>query len=149
MIERRERWERALACTRAQLVLELCASVAFLACGVALRPRPSSALIALVGLAAGFIAHSCNRLVLAQPPLVRRIDWDSEPRSPSPPRNFSAGLLVAVLILLALAAVYTETDGAATSLLAFFGGMFLAYTLVTAAQRSFLERDFARRLSAL
>ena len=75
---------------------------------------------------------------------MRRIDWDSEPRSPSPPRNFSAGLLVAVLILLALAAVYTETDGAATSLLAFFGGMFLAYTLVTAAQRSFLERDFAR-----
>jgi hypothetical protein len=101
----------------------------------------------LIGLAWGFIVHSCYRLALAQPPLARRVDWESEPRSPSAPRSLTAGLLVAILSLLTIAAVYKSTSDAAASLFAFFGGMFLAYALSKAAQRFFLERDFARRLS--
>ena len=147
MIERRARWERALSCTREQLVLEICSSFVFLAAGIGLRPRPASALIVFVGLAVGFVVYSCNRLVLARPPLARRVDWESEPRSPSAPRSFTAGLLVALLTVLAIAAVYTSTGDAPESFIAFFGGMFLAYTLITAAQRFYLERDFTRRLS--
>jgi threonine/homoserine/homoserine lactone efflux protein len=147
VIERRARWERALACTREQLVLEICSSLVFLVAAIGLRPRPSSALVVLFGFAVGIVVHGCSRLLLALPPLVRKVEWDSEPRSPSPARSFSAGLLVAVLTLLAIAAVYTSTGHAVAGLFAFFGGMFLAYTLITAAQRFYLERDFARRLS--
>ena len=50
-------------------------------------------------------------------------------------------------MVLALAAVYTATGDAAASIIAFFGGMFLAYALIAAAQRYYLERDFTRRLS--
>jgi hypothetical protein len=147
VIERRARWERALACTRQQLVLEICSSLVFLVAAIGLRPRPSSALIVLFGFAVGVVVYGCNRLVLALPPFVRRVEWGSEPHSPSPPRSFSAGLLVAVLTLLAIVAVYKSTGHAVASLFAFFGGMFLAYTLITAAQRFYLERDFARLLS--
>ena len=101
----------------------------------------------LVGLAAGFFVHSCNRLVLAQPPLARRVEWEREPSSPSAPQSISAGLLVAVLTLLIIAAVYISTGDATESLIDFFGGMFLAYALIAAAQRFYLERDFARRVS--
>ena len=142
----RARWERAFACSREQLVIEICSSLVFLAVAIALRPRLSSALIALTGLAWGFVVHSGNRLVLAQPLLVRRFERDSEPRSPSVPRSFSAGLLVAVLSLLAIAVVYTTADHAVASVFAFFGGMFLAYALIVAAQRFYLERDFERQL---
>ena len=150
MIERRARWERALSCTREQLVLEICSSLVFLAVGIGLRHLLSSALIVLIGLAWGFIVHSFNRLVLAQPPLARRVEWESEPRSPSAPRSFAAVLLVVVLNLLAIVGLYTSTGdaaAAAASLFAFFGGMYLAYALIAAAQRFYLERGFARCLS--
>jgi hypothetical protein len=146
MIERRARWERALACTREQLVFDICSSLIFLTSGIGLRPRPSSALIVLFGFAVGVVFYGCIRLVLALPPLARRVDWESEPRLPSTPRCFAAGLFAAVLIIvLVIAVVYFPTDE--TSVFAFVGGMFPAYALITAAQRFYLERDSARRLS--
>jgi len=147
VIERRARWESALSCTREQIVSEICFSLLFLALGIGLRPRLSSALIVLFGLAGGFIFHICIRLVLTQPLLARRVDWESEPRVHSTPRLFTAGLLATVLIVLIAAAVYTSTGDAPTSMFALVGGMSLAHTLITAAQRFYLERDFARRLS--
>jgi len=141
----RTRWEQALACTRPQLVLEISSSLVLLGLGIALRPRPSTALIMAVGLAVGIVLHVCNRLALAQPPLLRRVDWESEPRLPSPRRSITAGLLVAVGTALAIAVVYQLTGKTLTSLLALIGGVFGAYALIAAAQRFYLEREFARR----
>jgi hypothetical protein len=79
--------------------------------------------------------------------IERRVDWESEPRSPSVRRILTAGLLVAILSLLAFVAVYESTGGATTSMIVFFGGMFPAYALCQAAQRFYFERGFARLLS--
>ena len=144
----RTRWERALACTRPQLALEICCSLAALGLGIGVRPRPSTALIVAVGLAEGFVLHVANRLVLAQPPFLRRFDWENEPLSPPPDRSSLAGLLVAAVTALSIAAAYLLTGETLASLPAFIGGIFLAYALVAAAQRFYLERDFERRFAA-
>lgn len=149
MIERRARWERALACTRGQLGFDICASFCFLALGVGLHPRLSSAVIVLVGFVGGFIVHTCIRLVLALPPFARRVDWESGPRVHSTPRYFATGLLVMVLFVPAGAVVYTSTGDPDKSLFALIGGMSLAHALITAVQRFYLDRDFMRCLPEL
>ena len=144
----RTRWEQALACTRPQLALEISCSLVLLGLGVGIRPRLSTALLIAIGLAEGFVLHVCNRLVLAQPPFLRRIDWESEPLSPPPDRSSTAGLLIAASTAFSIAAVYLSTAKALASLPAFVGGIFTAYALVSAAQRFYLERDFERRFAA-
>ena len=146
MIERRSRRKRALACTREQLVLFICASCVFIAFGIVNRPRASSALIVLFGFALGVVFHGCIRLVLALPALARRVDWESEPRLSSTPRYFAAGLLAAVLILPAASVAYLSAGE--PSLLPFSGGLLLFPAGITAGRRFYLERDFARHFGA-
>jgi hypothetical protein len=149
VIERKARWERALACTRAELLLEICFALVLLAVGFAIRPRLSSLVLVAVGLVAGALVHTCNRLVLAQTPFALSIDWDSDPRPSAPPRSTAAGLVVAVLNVVGIAVVYLAAGRTWRSLVPFFGGMFLAYALIAAGQRLVLESDFARRVAGL
>lgn len=146
MVERRARWERALNCTHTELLLGIYCAAVLLGVGIALRPQMSTALVAAAGLSAGLIVHACNRLALAQPPFLRRIDWESDPQPVSQSRGFAAVFLVSVLTVLAIGFVYLATGRTWTTLIAFFGGSFLAYALIALAQRFFLERDFFRSI---
>jgi len=148
MIDVQARWERALACTRPQLALEIASSLALLALGTVLRPHASTALVAAVGLAEGAVLYVCGRLVLAQPPFVRRVDWESDPVSPPSDRSSTAGLLVVAATALSIAVVYLLTGKRLETLPAFVGGVFAAYALIASAQRFYLERDFERRFAA-
>jgi hypothetical protein len=143
--ERRSRWEKALACTRTEILLEALLATVLLVLGIALRPGRSTVLVIVGGLGAGLFVHVCNRLVLAQPPFLRRIDWGVDPRSAAPQRSHTSGLLVAVLTAVGIGVVYTAAGRTWTALIAFFGGSFLAYALIALLQRIFLERDFVRK----
>jgi hypothetical protein len=146
VIERRARWERALNCTRTEFLLGGYCALILLGVGIALRPRLSTALVAAAGLGAGLIVHACNRLALAQPPLLHRIDWESDPQPASPRRSHAAAFFVSALTIVAIGIVYLATGRTWTTLFAFFGGSFLAYALMALVQRIFLERDFARKI---
>jgi hypothetical protein len=146
VIERRARWERALACTRTELLLESGLALAMLSAGLAIRPRLSTILASLVGLAAGVVVHTSNRLVLGQPPIRRAVEWEKDPPATAPPRATTAVMFVAALNVVGVAVVYLAT-GTWKSLIAFFGGTFLAYAVIALAQRYFLERDFTHRFA--
>lgn len=145
MAERRSSWENALDCTRAEILLEAFLAAVLLALGIALRPVRSTVLVITGGFAAGLFVHICNRLVLAQPLFLRRIDWGVDPRPAAPRRSHSSGLLVAVMTAVGIGVVYTAAGRTWTALIAFFGGSFLAYALIALLQRIFLERDLARK----
>jgi cyanate permease len=147
VVERRSSWEKALDCTRTEILLEAFLAVVLLALGIALRPVRSTVLVIAGGLAAGLVVHICNRLVLAQPLFLRRIDWGVDPRPAAPRRSHSSGLLVAVLTAVGIGVVYTAAGRTWIALIAFFGGWFLAYALLALLQRIFLERDLARRIN--
>jgi hypothetical protein len=148
MIGDRARWESALACSRSQLAVEIACSLALLGLGIALRPRATTALIAAIGFAEGVALYVCNRLTLARPPFLRRIDWGSEPVSALPDRSSTAGLLVGAATAFSIAVVYLLTGKKLEILPAFVGGIFAAYALIAFAQRFYLERDFRRRFAA-
>jgi hypothetical protein len=143
--ERRSGWEKALNCTRAEILLEAFLAAVLLVLGIALRPNRSTILVIIGGLGAGLSVHVCNHLVLAQPLLPRRIDWEVDPRLAAPQRSHASGLLVAVLTAIGIGVVYTAAGRTWIALVAFFGGSFLAYALIALFQRIFLERDFARK----
>jgi hypothetical protein len=147
VFERRARWERALACTRAELALGFCLAAALLAIGLSLRPHASSLAVAVAGFLVGLLAHTGNRLVLGQSPLWLKIDWESDPEAVRLPRGVVAGVLVAALTAVAVAIVYLAAGRTWKSLVALFGGMFLAYALIAALQRVLLDRDFAHRFA--
>jgi hypothetical protein len=146
VIERRARWERALNCTRTELLLGIYCAAILLGVGIALRPESSTGLVAVAGLSAGLIVHVCNRLALAQPPFRRRIDWESDPQPASSRRSNAATFLITALTILAIGCVYLATGRTWTTLIAFFGGSFLAYALIALGQRVYLERDFVRNI---
>jgi hypothetical protein len=144
VIERRLRWERALGCTRSEVLLEFYLASIPLLTGIALHPQVATAFVIAAGFGAGAVVHLCNRLVLAQPPFLRRIDWEHDPDPPAPERSFAAGLLVAVFTVAAIGAVYLSAGRNWTVLIAYFGGSFLALALIALFQRIVLERDFVR-----
>ena len=144
MAERLSGWENALDCTRTEILLETFLAVVLLALGIALRPDRATVFVITGGLGAGLFVHVCNRLVLAQPLFLRRIDWRDDPRPSPPQRSHASGLLVAVLTAIGIGVVYTAAGRTWTALIAFFGGSFLAYALIALVQRILLERDFAR-----
>ena len=145
MAERRSGWENALDCTRTEILLEAFLAAVLLAFGIALRPVGSTVLVIAGGFGAGLFVHVCNRLVLAQPLFLRRIDWGVDPRPATPQRSHTSGLLVAVLTAVGIGVVYTAAGRTWIALIAFFGGSFLAYALIALLQRILLERDFARK----
>jgi len=147
--ERRSGWEKALDCTRTEILLEAFLAATLLALGIALRPVRSTILVIVGGIGAGLFVHVCNRLVLAQPPFLRRIDWGVDPRPAAPQRSHASGLLVAVLTAVGIGVVYAIAGRTWIALIAFFGGSFLAYALIALLQRIFLERDFARKIAGL
>ncbi len=149
MSERRSGWENALACTRTEVLLEAFLALVLLALGTSLRPNPSTVLVIVSGLGAGLFVHICNRLVLAQPLFLRRIDWGVDPRPPASQRSHASGLLVAVLTAVGIGLVYVAAGRTWIALIAFFGGSFLAYALIALLQRIFLERDFVRTTAGL
>jgi hypothetical protein len=143
--ERRARWEKALDCTRTDVLLEAFLACVLLTVGIALRPVRSTTWIVSGGLGAGLIVHIFNRLVLAQPPFLFRIDWGVDPKPAAPGRSQSSGLLLAVLTAIGIGVVYLAAGRTWTALIAFFGGSFLAYALIALSQRICLERDFVRK----
>lgn len=147
MAERRSGWENALDCTRTEILLEAFLATVLLALGIALRPDRSTVFVIVGGLGAGLFVHVCNRLVLAQPLFLFRIDWRVDPRPAAPQRSHASGLLVAVLTAVGIGVVYTTAGRNWTALIAFFGGSFLAYALIALFQRILLERDFAREIA--
>ena len=149
MAERRSGWETALDCTRTEILLEAFLAVVLLVLGTALRPDRTTVLVIVGGFGAGLFVHVCNRLVLARPLFVRRIDWRVDPRPAAPQRSHVSGLLVAALTAVGIGVVYTSAGRTWIALIAFFGGSFLAYALIALLQRIFLERDFVRSISGL
>jgi len=147
--ERRAGWEKALDCTRTEILLEAFLAAILLVLGIALRPDHSTIFVIIGGLGAGLFVHVCNHLVLAQPLFLRRIDWEVDPRPAAPQRNHASGLFVAVLTAVGIGVVYAAAGRTWTALVAFFGGSFLAYALIALFQRIFLERDFTRKTAAL
>lgn len=146
MAERLSGWERALDCTRTEILLETFLAAVLLGLGSALRPDRSTAFVIAGGLGAGLFVHVCNRLVLAQPIFLLRIDWGADLRPAAPRRSHISGLLVAVLTAIGIGIAYTAAGRTWTALIAFFGGSFLAYALVALLQRVLLERDFAHNV---
>lgn len=144
MAERLSGWERALDCTRTEILLETFLAAVLLGLGIALRLDDSTVFVIAGGLGSGLFVHVCNRLVLAQPIFLCKIDWGADPRLAAPERSHISGLLVAVLTAIGIGVVYTAAGRTWTSLIAFFGGAFLAYALIALFQRVLLERDFAR-----
>jgi hypothetical protein len=145
--ERRSGWEKALNCTRTEILLDAFLAAFLLVLGIALLPNRSTILVIVGGLGAGLFVHVCNHLVLAQPLFPRRIDWGVDPRPAAPRRSHASSLLVTVLTAVGIGVVYTAAGRTWVALAAFFGGSFLAYALIALLQRIFLERDFARKIS--
>ncbi len=144
MAARLSDWERALDCTRSEILLETILAAVLLALGSALRPDRSTVFVIAGGLGAGLFVHVCNRLVLAQPIFLLGIDWGVDPRPAAPQRSQISGLRVAGLTAIGIGIGYTAAGRTWTALSAFFGGSFLAYALVALLQRVLIERDFAR-----